>query len=223
MTNERPFKNQLYDQFERVGKALASRRRLELLDVLAQGERSVEDLGDETGMPVANASQHLQVLRRARFVETRQEGTHVFYRIADVRVFSLLQAVREVAKARLAEVDQITRDFRENRSHFEPIRMEELFERIRTDDVVVIDVRPPVEYASGHIIGARSIPIDELEARLGEIPADVDVVAYCRGPYCVFADEAVEKLRRHGRPARRLNLGFPDWKAAGLPVKVEGP
>lgn len=214
-------KGRVFAQFERIGKALASSRRLELLDVLAQGERSVEDLHAETGMSVANTSQHLQVLRRARLVETRKDGSHVFYRLADERVFSLFQAVRDVAQSRLAEIDRITRDFREGSDHFEPVGMEELHERMRTDDIVLIDVRPPVEFASGHIPGARSIPGDEMEERLAEIPIGAEIVAYCRGPYCVIADEAVERLRREGRSARRLDLGFPDWKAAGFPVKVE--
>lgn len=219
---KRKFKDLLYDQFARVGKALASRRRLELLDILAQGERPVEALAEETGMTVANASQHLQVLRRARLVETRQEGTHVFYRLADERVFVLWQALRDVGQAHLAEVDLIARDYLGDRSGLEPVRMHELLERLRAEDVVVLDVRPQEEYASGHIAGARSVPFDELEARLAEIPEGAEVVAYCRGPYCVYADEAVERLRRHGRSARRLDLGFPDWRAAGLPVDAGG-
>jgi len=214
-------RDRVFEQFERIGKALASSRRLELLDVLAQGERSVEDLHKETGMSVANTSQHLQVLRRARLVETRREGSHVFYRLADDRVFSLFQAVRDVAQSRLTEIDRITRDFRESREHFDPVGMDELHERIRADDIVLIDVRPAAEFASGHIPGARSIPGDELEERLAEIPTGAEIVAYCRGPYCVIADEAVKKLRRQGRSARRLDLGFPDWKAAGFPIKVE--
>lgn len=220
MENKRSFKDTLYDQFARVGKAMASRRRLELLDVLAQSERTVEELARETGMTVANASQHLQVLRRARLIETRQEGTHVFYRLADECVFGLVQALREVAEARLAEIEQITREYLGDREHLEPVRMPELFDRLRKKEVVVLDVRPPEEYESGHIAGARSIPIGELEARLGEIPVNAEIVAYCRGPYCVFADEAVAHLHRHGRLARRMDLGFPDWQAAGLPVET---
>ena len=219
METKRAFKNQVYDQFERIGKALASRRRLELLEVLAQGERPVEALAAETAMTMANASQHLQVLRHARLVETRQEGNRVFYSLADGRVFRLLQALRDVAEARLAEVEQITRDFFGDRDELDPIRMEELVDRLRTGDVVVLDVRPPEEYASGHIAGARSVPLDTLEARLAELPPYKEIVAYCRGPYCVLAVEAVDRLRRHGHPARRLDLGFPDWQAAGLPVE----
>lgn len=222
MQNKRLFKDRIYDQFERVGKALASGRRLELLEILAQGERPVEDVARETAMTVANASQHLQVLRRARLVETRQEGNRVFYTLADERVFRLLQALREVAEARLAEIEQLTRDYLSDRDQLDPVQMAELFDRLRAGDVVVLDVRPPEEFESGRIAGARSVPLDELEARLAEIPPDKEIVAYCRGPYCVFATEAVERLRRHGRSARRLDLGFPDWHAAGLPVERGG-
>lgn len=218
METDRRFKDHLYDQFARVGKALASRRRLELLEILAQSERTVEDLAVATGMTIANASQHLQVLRRARLVESRQEGTHVFYSIADETVFELWTSLREVARKRLAEIDQITNDYLADRRHLQPIQMRELLNSLRAADVVVLDVRPAEEYESGHIAGARSIPLDELEDRLSDIPADAEIVAYCRGPYCVLADQAVERLRRRGRQARRLDLGFPDWKAEGLPV-----
>lgn len=218
--SKRRLKDHLYEQFERLGKALASRRRLELLDVLAQGERPVEALAEASGMTVANASQHLQVLRRARLVETRPEGTHVYYRLADEGVFRLWQALRDVGQAHLAEVDRLARDYLDDRDGLEPVRMRELLGRLRAEDVVVLDVRPPEEYASGHVAGARSVPLDELEARLAEIPESADVIAYCRGPYCVFAAEAVGRLRHRGRRARRLDLGFPDWKAAGYPVEV---
>ena len=216
---KRHFKDEVFGQLERVGKALASRRRLELLDVLAQGEHTVEELAQDTALSVANVSQHLQVLRRARLAETRQEGTYVYYRLADTRVFRLFQALRDVGEARLAELEQLTRDYREARDNLQPVRMQELFERLRTDGVIVLDVRPASEYEAGHIRGARSIPLEELEARLEEIPPDAEVVAYCRGPYCVFADEAVERLRRQGRHAQRLDLGYPDWQAAGLPIE----
>ncbi len=222
MQSERRFKDQVYDQFERIGKALASRHRIELLEVLAQGERTVEVLAAQTAMTVANTSQHLQVLRRARLTETRREGKHVFYSLADDRVFELLQSLRHVAEARLSEIEQIAGDYLLNRDELDPIPMAELFDRLRAGDVVVLDVRPPEEYESGHIAGARSVPLEELEAHLAELPPGKDVVAYCRGPYCVLAVDAVEKLRRHGRPARRLDLGFPDWRAAGLPVGSAG-
>lgn len=215
---KRTFKDQLYSQFARIGKVLASPRRLELLDVLAQGERTVEQLAGETSLTVANASQHLQVLRRAQLVETRQEGTYVYYRLADERVFRLWQVLRELGQARLAEIDRITADFFRQREGLEPVTMADLLDRMREGDVIVLDVRPAQEYEAGHIAGARSMPLEELEERLAEIPPGADVIAYCRGPYCVFADEAVHLLNDRGYPARRLVLGFPDWQAEGLPV-----
>jgi len=218
---KRAFKDRLYEQFARIGKAIASARRLELLDVLAQGERTVEVLAEETAMAVANASQHLQVLRRARLVETRRAGTYVYYRLADERVFGLWQALRELGEARLAEIDRITEDFLQERDLLEPVLMTELLDRLRDGTVIVLDVRPAQEYRAGHIAGARSIPLDELEARLQEIPVEAQVIAYCRGPYCIFADEAVRLLGERGYHAQRFTLGFPDWKAAGLPVEVQ--
>lgn len=216
------FKDALYEQFGRIGKALANPNRLELLDVLAQGPRPVEALAEETALTVANASQHLQVLRRARLVARQKEGTHVYYRLVGDDVVRLWQALRAVGEARLAEVDRIVRDYRTAPEALEPIGLEALRERVATGDVVVLDVRPAEEYRHGHIAGAQSIPVDELEARLDELPEGTEVVAYCRGPYCVFADEAVETLRVHGVSARRLDVGFPDWKVAGLPVETAG-
>jgi rhodanese-related sulfurtransferase len=220
---KRRFKNQLYDEFARLGKALASGRRLELLDLLAQGERTVEELAREADLSVANASQHLQGLRRARLVETRQEGTYVFYRLADDAVFGLWQALREMGERRLGEIDRITRDYLEKRDRLEPIRMLELLGRLQAGEVVLLDVRPEKEYVAGHIAGARSVPLDELEARLSGLSLETEIVAYCRGPYCVFADEAAEQLGQRGFSVRRLDAGFPDWKAAGLPVEYGSP
>ena len=219
MNNDhRAFKDALYDQFARIGKAVANPHRLELLDVLAQGERRVEDLARETGLPIANASQHLQALRRARLVEARRQGTSIFYRLADDQVFRLWQAIREIGEARLAEVDALVRTYLSDRGHLEAVDAVSLRQRLREDDVVVLDVRPAEEYRAGHIPGAHSIPIDELAARLQELPTTREIVAYCRGPYCVFADEAVALLRARGYHASRLVQGFPDWQAAGLPV-----
>lgn len=219
---KRLFKNEIFAQFARVGQALASGRRLELLDLLAQGERTVEELARETDMSVANASQHLQVLRRVRLVENRPEGTYIFYRLADAQVLQLWQALRACGENRLADIDRIVRDYLQRRETLEPVRMADLFERLREGRVIVLDVRPRREFEAGHIAGARSVPVDELEARLSELPPDAEVVAYCRGPYCVFADEAVARLERHGLRARRLEGGYSEWLTAGYPVGQGG-
>jgi len=216
------FKARLFAEFSRIGKALASPHRLQLLDVLAQGERSVEELAAELAIPVANASQHLQVLRSARLASARRDGLYVRYALADPQVFRLWQAIRDVGGRRLAEVDRVVAQFLKHREDMEAIGAEDLRRRLLAGDVEVLDVRPRPEYAAGHIAGARSVPIDELDKRLREIPAGRDVVAYCRGPYCVFADEAVARLRKRGRRALRLAEGFPDWQALGFPVEV-GP
>ena len=214
----REVKDPLYAQFARVGKVLGSARRVELLDLLAQGERSVEELAGLTGMEIANTSAHLQVLRQARLVDTRKAGTRVFYRLAGDEVTRLLVALQEAAQNRLAEVGDVVRTHLSDPDGLEPIGRAELIERAGRGEVVVLDVRPPEEYRAGHIPGAMSIPVDELQARLDEIPDDVEVVAYCRGPYCVFARDAVRLLRGRGRSARRLVDGLPEWRLAGLPV-----
>jgi rhodanese-related sulfurtransferase len=215
---KRAFKDALYEQLSRVSKALGSPRRLELVDLLAQGERPVEALARETGMSVASASQHLQVLREAHLVEARKEGFYVHYRLASPAVFTLLQSVRSVAEAQLADVQRVVDTYLGDRDGMAPVGRDELLERARAGEVVVLDVRPAEEYAAGHIAGALSVPLTELEARLAELPKRREVVAYCRGPYCVYADEAVKLLRASGRKARRLHEGFPEWRAAGLPV-----
>jgi rhodanese-related sulfurtransferase len=216
---DRQLKDPLYEQFARVGKVLSSARRLELLDLLAQGERSVETLAELTGMEVGNASQHLQVLRGARLVDTRKAGTRVFYRLAGDEVAALLVALQNVARARLAEVGEMVRTHLAG-DELEPVGREELLERAGRGEVVVLDVRPIEEYRAGHIPGSVSIPVDELGARLDELPDGVEVVAYCRGPYCVFARDAVRLLRGRGRRARRLVDGLPEWRLAGLPIAV---
>lgn len=208
----------LNEQFARIAKATAHPKRLELLDLLAQGERPVEALADASGIAMSSASSHLQVLRQARLVETRKAGTHVFYRLAGDEVSRLLVALRAVAAARLAEVSEITRDYFEARDELEAVPRAELLERAWAGEVVVVDVRPSAEYAAGHIPDAVSIPLEDLEDRIAELPADAEVVAYCRGPYCVLAAEAVVLLRRGGRRARRLAEGLPEWRLAGLPV-----
>jgi rhodanese-related sulfurtransferase/DNA-binding MarR family transcriptional regulator len=220
-TSHRAFKDPLFDQFARIGKAVANPHRLELLDLLAQGERRVEELAGESSLSVANASQHLQALRQAGLVATRRAGTSIYYRLADERVFRLWQAIREVGEARLAEIDRLTQTFLTDRAQLEAVDVTTLLRRLDEGDVVVLDVRPEQEFRAGHIPDARSIPIDELAERLHEVPRDREIVAYCRGPYCVFSDEAVALLRAHGYDARRLDVGLPDWRSAGLPVATE--
>ena len=212
-------KTRLYGEFSRIGKAVASPRRLELLDILAQGERTVEALAGEVVLSVANTSHHLQALRSARLVEARKEGLYVYYRLADPAVFELTRTIRTLAERRLAEVDRIVQTYLNARDGLDPVGREELLQRARAGEVLVLDVRPRDEYRAGHIPGAVSVPVDELERRMAELPADKEIVAYCRGPYCVMAFKAVETLRAHGRQARRLVEGFPEWRAAGLPVE----
>lgn len=216
---DRCLKNALYDEFARLGKALSSGRRLEMLDALAQGEHTVAELAAATGLTEANASQHLQTLRQTRLVDRRKEGKYVYYRLADEHVYRLWRALREVGEQQLAEIDRIVDEYRRSRDDPEPVGMEELLERMDRGEAEAIDVRPEAEYHEGHIAGARSVPLEELKERAEELPSDVEVVAYCRGPYCVLSDKAVERLREHGIEARRLDEGFPDWKAEGLPVE----
>jgi len=215
----REFKDRLFEQFARVGKALASPKRLEIVDLLAQGERTVEEISRETVMSVASASQHLQVLKAARMVEARREGLYVHYRLADEDVFRTWQAVRAVAESRLAELERVVETYLKDRDALEALDATELMERLSDDGVIVIDVRPEEEYRAGHIPGARSVPLGVLEAALQTLPREREVVAYCRGPYCVFSDEAVAFLRARGYRARRLRQGLPDWRAAGMPVE----
>ena len=217
--DHREFKDHLFEQFARVGKALASPKRLEIVDLLAQGERTVEEIAREMAMSVASASQHLQVLKAARMVEARREGLYIHYRLADEDVFRTWQAVRALAESRLAELDGVVEAYLQDREELEAVDAAELMERLSDGNVVVLDVRPEEEYRAGHIPGALSVPVDALEAALQTLPRDQEMVAYCRGPYCVFSDEAVAFLRSRGYRARRLRQGLPDWRAAGMPVE----
>jgi rhodanese-related sulfurtransferase/biotin operon repressor len=219
-TEHRQFKDRLYGQFARLGKALASPYRLELLDLLAQSERTVESLAAETGATLANISQHLQILRNAGLATARKDGLFVHYRIADPAVSTLCASLRTVAEKQDAELDRIVREHFGDRDEPDPVEMTELLRRARAGDVIVVDARPVNEYAAGHIPGALSIPIDDLKRRLHRLPKSKPYVAYCRGPYCVYADQAVAQLRAAGRRARRLAVGLPEWKSAGLPVDV---
>ena len=214
----REAKDALYAQFSRLGKVVASPRRIELMELLAQAERSVEELARMTGMPTGNTSAQLQVLSRARLVESRRRGKQVLYRLGDESVDRFLVALRQLARARLAEVEQVARDYFDARDELEPVSGPELLERIRQRQVQVIDVRPREEYEAGHIPGAVSVPLPELEGRLAELPRKLELVAYCRGPYCVLAPQAIEMLRQAGFRARRLDVGFPEWRLASLPV-----
>lgn len=216
----RAFKDSLYLQFARIGKALANPHRIELLELLAQGERTVDSLADETGLSLANTSQHLQALRQAALVDSRKQGLFVYYRLGDPVVFELCAAIRAVAERRLADLERLVREQFANRSDAELVPMAELIRRARSEDVIVLDTRPANEYAAGHIAGAVSVPIDELQRRLRSLPKSKQYVAYCRGPYCVYADRAVEILKAKGRKAQRLLEGFPEWKAAGFPVET---
>ena len=215
----RAFKDRLYGELAAIGRALASPHRLELLDLLGQGERSVEALAREANLSLANASAHLQVLRRARLVDAEKRGLFVVYRLASPDVSKLWRTLRDVGASQIAEVDRLVETYLADRHALDAVSKEELAERLADGAVVVLDVRPEIEYEQGHVAGARSIPIEELEQRLSELSGNQEIVAYCRGPYCVFADEAVKLLQQHGIRARRLTEGYPEWRAAGLPVE----
>jgi rhodanese-related sulfurtransferase/biotin operon repressor len=217
---KRRFKTELFEQFARIGRALSNAHRLELLDVLAQGERSVEQLAAETALSVANTSQHLQVLRQAGLIVGRREGNYILYQLASPEVFALWQALRTTGEARLAEIDRVVSTYLTDRAQMEEVDAAELQRRLEAGEVTLVDVRPAVESAQGRIAGALAIPLEALPDRLAELPRDRPVVAYCRGPYCVYADEAVALLRGHGFRAARLGIGYPDWRAAGLPVEL---
>ena len=220
MTAHREFKDRLYGQFARIGKALSSPHRLEILELLAQGERTVDSLATEVGLSLANTSQHLQALRQAVLVEGRKEGLFVSYRLSDATIFALCTAIRTVAERQLADLERLLLEHFGDRSDAEAVEMNELLKRARSKRVIVLDTRPPSEYAAGHIAGAISVPVDDLQRRLRQLPKGKKYVAYCRGPYCVYADRAVEILPSNGRQARRLREGFPEWRAAGLPVET---
>jgi rhodanese-related sulfurtransferase/DNA-binding HxlR family transcriptional regulator len=205
-----------------VAKAMASGRRAEIIDVLAQGPRSVDDIAAEIGQSLANTSHHLRAMARAGVLTTRRDGTRVYYALASDRVAELWSALRDVAAQHVAGIERLAAAYLGDRDGVDVVDRSELVKRLRRHEVMVLDVRPPQEYAAGHIAGARSVPITELRRHLRALPKDGDVVAYCRGPYCVYADEAVRELNRRGFRARRLIDGYPEWKRAGLPVAVGG-
>jgi len=216
--SDREAKDALFGAFAEVAKALGSGRRAEIVDVLAQGERSVDEIAGEIDQSVANTSHHLQALARAGLLASRREGTRVFYALSSDRVGELWSALRDVAAEHVAGIERLATAYLGDRREIEPITRRELVTRLRRRDVVVIDVRPQTEYQAGHIPGARSLPPDEVRKRLRDLPKDVEVVAYCRGPFCVYADDAVRALERRGFRARRLEDGFPEWRRAGLAV-----
>ena len=213
-------KKEIYHQISRMGKAVASPARLELLDLLTQGPRTIEALAREAGLSVANASQHLRILRAARLVETDKDGLFVTCRLADPKVADFFLALRALAEDRLADIDRIVRQFMEGRESLEPVEKDSLLDRVREGVVTVVDVRPREEYRAGHIPGAVSVPLKELESYLPHLPSDHQIVAYCRGPYCVLAIDAAEILRAHGFRAMRLDDGVLEWQARGLPLSV---
>jgi len=216
----RQFKDAIYEQFARIGKAVSSPKRLELLDLICQGEKTVETLSKETGLTVANASQHLQTLKTARLIEAEKEGLYVKYRLADEMVCEFFRSMRLLAENRLAEVDMIKRRFLEGKQGMEPVNRDDLLKRVAAGDVTVLDVRPTAEYEAGHIPGALSVPLDQLQEILAKLPHDQEIVAYCRGPYCVLAVKAVEVLLEKGFNAIRLEESVQDWRALGLPVEI---
>ena len=216
----RRFKTAIYEQFARIGKAIANPSRLELLDLLCQGPRTVEALANEANLGLANTSQHLKALRVARLVEAEKAGLYVTYRLADEQVCQFFRSLRSLAETRLAEIRELTHEFLADRKGLEPVDREALLAKVREGAVTVLDVRPAEEYRAGHIPGALSIPLKELERRLSDLPRERDIVAYCRGPYCVLAVEAVEMLRARGFSAFRLEQSVQDWRAEGLPVLV---
>lgn len=214
------FKHDLFSQFARVGKAMSNANRLELLEFLAQGERSVDELSKVSGLTVANTSQHLQQLRLAGLVSCTKKGLKVYYRISGDDVIELFKALRAVAERHIAEVEKLVNTYLNVKDDLEPIPANELLERARQGLVTVLDVRPPEEYKAGHVLGALNIPLGELESHLDELDPEQEIVAYCRGPHCVLAFDAVDTLRKQGRKARRLEDGYPEWKASGFPVAV---
>jgi ArsR family transcriptional regulator len=217
MSKQNP-KRALFGQFAAVAKALAHAHRLELVEQLAQGERTVETLASRTGLSIANASQHLQHMRRVGIVAARREGKFVFYNLADEAVLAVLAALRRIAERNIAEVEQVIRSYFNDRDSLEAVSRDELLKQLRAGSVTVLDVRPPDEFALGHLPTAVNIPLRELKARLAELDRSQEIVAYCRGPYCVLSYEAVALLRERGFKVRRLEDGLPEWRAAGLPT-----
>ena len=215
----RQVKDQLYSAWAEVGKALSSPKRLELLDLIAQGERTVEELATETGLTVNNASSHLRVLKAARLIQRRKQAQSVYHRLTSPGIVLLLRSIQAVARSSSREIEDLAQTHLDGRDELEPLTAAELEHRLSKGEVTLIDVRPELEYRAGHIEGAVSVPLEQLKARFSEFPRSRPVIAYCRGPYCVFAVDAVEQLRKRGFKSFRLAVGYPDWAAAGLPTE----
>jgi rhodanese-related sulfurtransferase/DNA-binding transcriptional ArsR family regulator len=218
--NKRDFKDKVYGELARITKSLGNPHRLEIIELLAQGDFSVEQIAEQTNLPIANASQHLQVLKQAQLVDINRQGNFIYYQLANSNVFKAWKALRELGVERIATIEKLVKDFRQSKFKFESVTIEGLLLRLESSKVTILDVRPTTEFNKGHIANAISIPIDELKARMGELPKRTEIIAYCRGPFCVYADEAVALLNKAGYKATRLEEGFPDWKIQELPVEV---
>ncbi|HEU5146887.1 MAG TPA: metalloregulator ArsR/SmtB family transcription factor [Chryseosolibacter sp.] len=217
---KREFKDKVYDELARITKALANPHRLEILELLAQGDYSVEQISTQTSLTVANASQHLQVLKTAQLVEVTRNGNFIHYRLANENVFKTWKALRDLGVERIASIEKLVKDFRKSKFTLESVTIDELIEKLKSGKVTILDVRPQTEYRKGHIVNSISIPFDELSGRLKEVPKRKEIVAYCRGPFCVYADQAVALLTKAGYNAKRLQEGFPDWAVMGLPIEI---
>jgi rhodanese-related sulfurtransferase/DNA-binding transcriptional ArsR family regulator len=218
--NKRQFKDQVYSELARITKSMANPHRLEIIELLAQGEFSVEQIADQTNLPIANASQHLQVLKMAQLVEINRQGNFIFYRLANANVFKAWRALRELGVERIEAIDKVVKEFRKSKLDFETVTIDELLEKLESGKVTIVDVRSESEFKQGHIANAISIPIEELSKRLKELPKRTEIIAYCRGPFCVYADEAVALLMKAGYKATRLEEGFPDWSLMGLAIEA---
>ena len=218
--NKREFKNEVYGELARITKSMANPRRLEIIELLAQGEFSVEQIAEQTNLSIASASQHLQVLKVAQLVETNRQGNFIYYRLANKNVFKAWKALRDLGVERIATIEKLVRDFRKSKYDFKTVTNDELLRKLESGKVTVLDVRPESEYKTGHIAQALSIPIDQLSKRLKELAKGTEIVVYCRGPFCVFADDAVALLSKAGYKVTRLEEGFPEWQLQELPVEV---
>lgn len=218
--DKREFKNKVYGELAKVTKAMGNPHRMEIIDLLAQGPFSVEQIAQQTDLSIANASQHLQVLKNARLVEVMRKGNFIYYHLSSEQVFNAWRSLRELSLMQNAEAERLISDFYNSRHQLEPVSMIELRKKLESQEVIILDVRPEKEYQHGHIHKAISIPIEELSARINELPDQTEIIAYCRGPLCVYADEAVALLREKGYEARRLKEGFPDWVAVGFPSET---